>query len=647
MKRNKKELLLAGAVFLQKTATAAADVLWLVLLAEVIEEAVPENGIAGDMGKMAQYVLGLILLSAWKRMGYSFGRSLTLKLQSMVRFRLNCQIVEKAARIPYRLLEDQTFCELKWELEESIDRGLVWYTVQPIGNIMLYSVRMLGMCVLFGWVSPPLGVLFFLLKICHYLLTVMGKEQEAFLMPELERDSPERQYLEELALGREGAGERSLFSCIGYIGKKCDREWRRVRGEVFAASREREKMEFANQSLLTIIYVLMELALAALLAGGGISLGYFITLSIGACSLTQYNEEGEAIRRIQDGRLFQKQWKRFMELPEAEETGEQDGDRKETREFETLEFRNVSFRYPRTGRYVLHDLSFQLTGGGYYAFVGSNGSGKTTIVKLLAGLYDNYEGEILLNGTELREIPLRERRRIFAILFQDAARYEDTIARNISPGESREGFSEKPGEGEFDGIGESGGERLMQGSGEGERDKEFCERELEPDKKKRYREACERKQAQESGGKRSTEGARARELAEELVEEWASNGSHRFPQGADTFLGSMEAGGVILSEGEWQRLLVARELARPAQLRVLDEPMSSLDIFQQGRVYEQLMTDSGSNTMLLFSHHMSVVRSARRIFVLDGGTIAEEGSHERLMDRGGLYAGMYEAQAEG
>ena len=240
----------------------------------------------------------------------------------------------------------------------------------------------------------------------------------------------------------------------------------------------------------------------------------------------------------------------------------------------------MSFRYPRTGRYVLHDLSFRLTKGGYYAFVGSNGSGKTTIVNLLSGFYDTYEGEIRLNGVELREIPFSERRRIFAVLFQDAAKYEDTVMNNIFLWDSAK--EEVP--------------------------------------------------------------ARKR-LAEALVREWASEGGGKFPQGADTFLGRIEENGKILSEGQWQQLLIARELTQPAQIRIVDEPMASLDVFRQAKVYEQFMEDDEKFTTLMFSHHMSAVRRAKRIFVLEHGTVAEEGSHGQLMEKRGLYARMYETQA--
>lgn len=72
-------------------------------------------------------------------------------------------------------------------------------------------------------------------------------------------------------------------------------------------------------------------------------------------------------------------------------------------EFSSLEFRDVTFAYPGTKRKVLDHLSFQISAGKSYSFVGANGCGKTTITKLIVGLYDDYEGQILINGTDIRE----------------------------------------------------------------------------------------------------------------------------------------------------------------------------------------------------------------------------------------------------
>ena len=670
MKGNKKEILLATTVFLQKLATAAADVLWLLLMSELIEEMLQGSETAGRTGKMAGCVLGMLLLSVWKRMGYNLGRSLTLRLQNILWFRLRCLMTEKIAKVPYRLLEDYAFCELRQVLKENIEgnalRGFVWFIVQKSGNFMLYCARTLGVSLLLGWAYPPLGFLFFLLEMSYCLMTAQGKWQEASLLNR-EHDTPQRQYMEELALGQAGAGERCLFSYTGYISGKCDREAEASRKERYAFSLECEKREFARQGLQTIACVLIEFALAALIYGGRISLGYFIALSVGACSLIEKNDEGDALYYLQRGRLFLKHWDKFMNLPETEGTGERaegvdgrrdDGNsrdwnghgeagsgsgRKTERsrcggtkedsergdgkdcwmgEPDTLEFRNVSFRYPRTGRYVLRNLNFVLTEGGYYAFVGANGSGKTTIAKLLSGMYDNYEGEILWNGIELRAIPFQERCGVFAILFQDAAKYQDTIAQNIVPREDWETFKKDPGKENQFGMPDGD----MQQGGLGKSD------------------AGREKQEGRNTGYRNVEGIDKRQLAEELVREWSAGETGRFPQGADTFLGNMEGNGVMLSAGEWQQLMVAREFAQPARIRVLDEPMAALDVFRQSKVYEQFTKDTGNHTTLLFSHHMAAVRNAKRIFVLEKGVVAEEGSHRQLMCKKGLYAKMCVAQ---
>jgi len=73
-----------------------------------------------------------------------------------------------------------------------------------------------------------------------------------------------------------------------------------------------------------------------------------------------------------------------------------------------IAFRNVRFKYPCSENYTLENISFRMTSGKRYAFIGENGAGKTTIVKLLLGLYDNYEGDIFINDTNIRNMPLEE-----------------------------------------------------------------------------------------------------------------------------------------------------------------------------------------------------------------------------------------------
>jgi ATP-binding cassette subfamily B protein len=101
---------------------------------------------------------------------------------------------------------------------------------------------------------------------------------------------------------------------------------------------------------------------------------------------------------------------------------------------EGFEFRNVSFRYPGSSRLVLNGLNFSLRPGERVALIGENGEGKTTIVKLLTRLYDPVEGQVLLDGIDLREYDLEDLYREIGVIFQDFMRYEMTARENIAVG---------------------------------------------------------------------------------------------------------------------------------------------------------------------------------------------------------------------
>lgn len=109
-------------------------------------------------------------------------------------------------------------------------------------------------------------------------------------------------------------------------------------------------------------------------------------------------------------------------------------DNKTLKNITTIEFVNVSFKYPNREVYAIRNTSFKIKKGEILAIVGENGSGKTTIIKLLNGLYDEYEGNILINGIEIREIDKKSLRNCLATLFQDYNKYQFTIKENIGFG---------------------------------------------------------------------------------------------------------------------------------------------------------------------------------------------------------------------
>jgi ATP-binding cassette subfamily B protein len=115
--------------------------------------------------------------------------------------------------------------------------------------------------------------------------------------------------------------------------------------------------------------------------------------------------------------------------------------------------------------------------------------------------------------------------------------------------------------------------------------------------------------------------------------------------GYDQMLGRRFEGGVELSGGEWQKMALARAYLRDAQLLILDEPTAALDARSELEVFERFAELTEGKMALLISHRFSTVRMADRIVVLSGGRLIEEGSHQELMARSGLYASMFEMQA--
>jgi ATP-binding cassette subfamily B protein len=245
---------------------------------------------------------------------------------------------------------------------------------------------------------------------------------------------------------------------------------------------------------------------------------------------------------------------------------------------EGLEFRSVTFTYPGKTEPALRDVNFKIGPDEAVALVGQNGAGKTTIVKLITRLYDPDEGQILIDGVDLREYDLQSLHDAIGVIFQDYVTYFFSASDNIGVG--------------------------------------------------RLAEMQNREMVETSASKSG---------ADSVIT--------KLPKGYDTTLGRWFDEGYQLSGGEWQKVALARAFMRDAVILILDEPTASLDARSEYEIFAHMKELTEGKMAVFISHRFSTVRLADRIFVLEGGTITEAGSHRDLLALDGTYAELFNLQA--
>ncbi|AOZ71900.1 hypothetical protein BK816_00185 [Boudabousia tangfeifanii] len=270
-------------------------------------------------------------------------------------------------------------------------------------------------------------------------------------------------------------------------------------------------------------------------------------------------------------------------LPGALESGLSD----EVSEGAEVVVRGLRFAYPGSSRQVFESFDLRIPAGQHVAIVGINGCGKSTLMKLLGGLYLPDAGEVSIAGLPA---VLAAQRGLVTTMFQDFMRYELSLVDNIL----------LPPEGEALGVSPV------------------------------------------------VVDVERNDLALALLSQAGGDEVAARVGDPSRVLDNGYEGGTNLSGGQWQRVALARTLAgleQGARVLILDEPTAALDVRVEKEIFDRFAALRRGRTSILVSHRLSTVRQADRIVVIDGGTVIEDGSHEELLALGGQYAQMFLTQA--
>lgn len=242
-----------------------------------------------------------------------------------------------------------------------------------------------------------------------------------------------------------------------------------------------------------------------------------------------------------------------------------------------IDFKNVSFKYPGSENYSLKNINIRINNGEHLAVVGRNGSGKTTFIKLMCRLYDVTDGEICINGINIKDYTEESINRLYSVVFQDFKIFSTTVSENISVGK------------EYD--------------------------------KAKLLDSLDKANIKE------------RVLAMGNQE--------------NTYLyKDLDKSGVEISGGEAQKLALARALYKDAPVVILDEPTAALDPIAENEIYSRFNSFVQNKTAIYISHRLSSCAFCDNIAVFDNSELVEYGTHTNLMNIGGKYCELWNAQAK-
>lgn len=383
---------------------------------------------AGTMAKEAVFgpLLGLLLLVAYNNLNWQVMSFVDLKSQMRLTRVYRAEMAAKRARLEYRHIEDNDTWELInrvcKEPVEKINGG--FQNLMGAADIVLRVGSMLVLLMTQVWWA---GLAIVAMSVPLFFLAIKSGKQIYEEDKESQKLSRRADYLRSVLQGRDNVEERALFGYTGSVNEKwrqkyeaAQKIWVRVESKYF--------VRMKGSSLLTVVLsLLISMVLLFSLQRGDITPGMFMGLVTSTLGLVQMMswQLSYMMSELAKNTEYLKDLTAFAALSETE--GALDvPDRQAPASFGVLEFRHVSFRYPGTERDILEDFNLKLEGGRHYAFVGVNGAGKTTVTKLLTGLYDTYEGEILLDGQELRTLPLAQKKALFSVVYQDFAKYQIT-----------------------------------------------------------------------------------------------------------------------------------------------------------------------------------------------------------------------------
>ena len=348
--------------------------------------------------------------------------------------RISRRILDKAAELELAQFEDpETYDRLQNAYREVGSRPLgVLTQIITLGQAMITLASVSALMAQLGWGVVPLVLLATLPGV--WVSSRFGTEGYRMIRRQAQ-DARQQNYLGYLLTNDSAVKEVRLFGFEGYLLSRWQRYYRKFRAQLLSLILRRSGWGLAASLLSAGLIGAATLLVLRRAAQGLLTVGDFGLFIQGIAQLqSQFSNLLSGFAGIYQNLLYMRNLFEFLELP----TRDRGAGETWQGAIHTVEFQDVSFRYPLTEEDVLRSVSFKVSRDQALALVGENGAGKTTLIKLLTRLYEPTGGRILLNGQDASRFTPSSVQQEMSIIFQDFGQYQMTVRENVALGRSEE-----------------------------------------------------------------------------------------------------------------------------------------------------------------------------------------------------------------
>lgn len=520
-------------------------------------------------------VAGLALISVTQWLIDSVGNFIKMTLSNKVSYQINLCIADHFNKLSFRDYENQEFLRIFDLMKKGDNRNpaQLYYKIlslfQSVVTLVVFTAALtrqsISMCVLIYVMMLP----FYLLKRRTADVSYQFDAENSLL-------TRRKEYYENIFVKREAAKEMRIYDTELFFYEK----YKASNLDYLKSYKDKYLYENKYDKLSDIyskfISVAVRVYAGFLAVYGSIDFGTFTFL------IAAFDQVAEGIEGVFHGMFEVKKSGMYgsalNDFFRYEGTEEKEGIA--LSHIDSIEFDNVRFKYPDSDSYILKDISFKIAKGETVGIVGLNGSGKSTIIKLLLRLYSPESGTIKINGIDIGRYEFRSFYDAFGCVFQESVRLAMSIREMI----------------------------------------------------------CIRAEGEEYDLEKIN-----RIFSVLQLEDWMKT----LPHGLDTILTKeFDDDGSEPSGGIWQKLSIAQAIYNESEVIIMDEPSASIDTETEKMIFERYREITEEKTSILISHRFANIAICSKILVLEDGRIAEEGNHDMLMQKGGIYSYLFHLQAD-